>query len=40
MTIGETELIRFECPRCGAIGSVRPGSAAPPAERDAERDQQ
>jgi len=32
MTIGETELIRFECTRCGAIGSVRPGSASPPAE--------
>jgi hypothetical protein len=40
MTIGETELIRFECPRCGAIGTVRPGSAAPPAEHDAERNQQ
>jgi hypothetical protein len=40
MTIGDTELIRFECPRCGAIGSVRPGSASPPAEDHAERDQQ
>ena len=40
MTIGEAELIRFECPRCGAIGSVRPGSPVPPAEGDAQRDQQ
>lgn len=23
MTIGETQLMRFECRRCGAIGSVR-----------------
>jgi hypothetical protein len=28
MMIGETELIRFECRRCGAIGDVRPPSRA------------
>ena len=40
MTIGETELIRFECTRCGAIGSVRPGSASSPAENHADRGQE